>query len=369
MLKKDFMEIIEAEKYLKIGMDLNEFLAKNPEVGGQEYKAVKRIRKILLKENFKIEENLAGIETSFRATSRKEGKIKIGILMEYDALEDLGHGCGHCCSGAISLVSFLKVNELVDRKKLDIKIDLIGTPAEETYGAKINLKKQGLFQAYDYLLMIHLYSKNIISPKFIAYKALEIIFFDDLDVNLKNLKVILREIKEIKGYSGDFKICVDLEKSKGEVKLLVELREESIGYLRIIEGRIISKVEEYKKRHKANINTNPREPYFPEFKNNDYGEELMKEVYNYYGQEYEEAIEDIGFSDIGALSQDIVCLHPLLSIGMDYKLHSREFSNYMLSDNMGDLISLGSNILSSFIVKTAVNPSIIKEMKNRKNKD
>ena len=369
MLKKDFMEIIESEKYLDIGININKFLAENPEVGGQEYRAVKRIRKILLKENFKIEENLAGIETSFRATSSKEGKIKIGILMEYDALEDLGHGCGHCCSGAISLVSFLKVNELIDRNKLDVKVDLIGTPAEETYGAKISLKKRGIFQAYDYLLMIHLHSRNIISPRFIAYKALDIRFLDDLEVNLRSIKDILRYIRQIRGYSRDFKICVDLEKLKGEVKLLVELREESIDYLRIIEGRIISKVKEYKKKFKANININFREPYFPEFKNNDYGEGLMKEVYEYYGQEYEEAIEDIGFSDIGALSQDIVCLHPLLSIGMDYKLHSREFSNYMLSDNMGDLISLGSNILSSFIVKTAVNPSIIKEMKNRKNKD
>lgn len=359
MFKQNILATIESEKYLDLAYNLNRFLAKNPELSGEEYKAVSKIREILLKYNFEIEENLGGIKTSFRSAFREKSKINIGVLMEYDALENIGHGCGHCGSAAISLLSFLKLGEWIKDNNLDVRLDLIGTPAEESYGAKIRLKNQGVFKDYDYLIMMHLYNKNIISPRFIAYKAIALFFLDSRDINLKNLKIFLNSINKARGYSKDFKINVALEESQVGMKLLIEIREKNIKLLRIIEREIFFKIEECKKNMRANIFFDTNDDYFPEFKNNKPGEGLLEDIYKYYGQNHEEVLEDMGFSDIGALSHDIPCFHPLLSIGMDYNLHSEEFSKYMLGENMKEIINLGSNIIASFIMKTIMDPNII----------
>lgn len=65
----------QEEKLIQIILDLkqeitalSDFIAKNPELGYQEFKASNKLKKILAKNNFKIEENLAGIETAFRAS-------------------------------------------------------------------------------------------------------------------------------------------------------------------------------------------------------------------------------------------------------------------------------------------------------------
>lgn len=50
-------------------------------------------------------DKIAGIDTSFKAhiTKRSNHKPKFGIIMEYDALPDIGHACGHSASGSIDL--------------------------------------------------------------------------------------------------------------------------------------------------------------------------------------------------------------------------------------------------------------------------
>ena len=74
--------------------DLCTYLYENPEVSYDEYKSSQYICNILQKYNFKIENNILGIDNSFIAT-KGNGHPKICYLCEYDAVEDYGHITGH----------------------------------------------------------------------------------------------------------------------------------------------------------------------------------------------------------------------------------------------------------------------------------
>ena len=65
------------------------------------------------------------------------------LLAEYDALPELGHGCGHNLIAMSAVGAFLLAAERAGR--LDIGIELVGTPAEESGGGKLDLIDAGAF--------------------------------------------------------------------------------------------------------------------------------------------------------------------------------------------------------------------------------
>ena len=67
----------------------------------------------------------------------------IALLAEYDALPEVGHGCGHNLIAISNVGAFLAA--AADAQRLEIGVELIGTPAEEKGGGKIDLLAAGVF--------------------------------------------------------------------------------------------------------------------------------------------------------------------------------------------------------------------------------
>ena len=76
-------------------VEISDYIYNNPELGNEEYKAVEALTTFLKEHGFEIECPYAGMETAFKAIfdSGKPGKT-VGYLCEYDALPEIGHGCG-----------------------------------------------------------------------------------------------------------------------------------------------------------------------------------------------------------------------------------------------------------------------------------
>lgn len=73
--------------------------------------------------------------------------------VEYDALPEIGHGCGHNLIAGASLGAALALAEAVD--ELDVTLQVIGTPAEEHGGGKQLLIERGVFDGVHLSLMAH----------------------------------------------------------------------------------------------------------------------------------------------------------------------------------------------------------------------
>lgn len=139
--------------------ELNEYIYKNPELGRKEFKACEAHKNLLKKYGFEIEENYIGIPTAYLAkySSGKKG-IKIGYLAEYDALPEIGHGCGHNILGTTSIGAGILLKEYIDEFGGEVLI--FGTPAEETFGAKVDMAEAGCFDDIDVAMISHPTGKN-----------------------------------------------------------------------------------------------------------------------------------------------------------------------------------------------------------------
>ena len=104
----------------------------SPELAYQERQAVANIAALLGRHGHDVERHLGGVETAFRARVGPAGP-SVALLAEYDALPDIGHACGHNLIAMSNVGAFLLAAQR--RTDLQVGIELIGTPAEESGGA------------------------------------------------------------------------------------------------------------------------------------------------------------------------------------------------------------------------------------------
>lgn len=126
----------------------------NPELGFEEFKSMGFITDTLEKYGFQVQRGYGGLPTSFRADAQgKEKGPRIAFLAEYDALNGVGHGCGHNLIAACATGAFLGLASIIP--ELPGNISIIGTPAEEGGAGKVKLLETGAFDDVDFALMMH----------------------------------------------------------------------------------------------------------------------------------------------------------------------------------------------------------------------
>jgi amidohydrolase len=125
----------------------------NPELAYQEFKAVAAIERLLRKYGHAMERPYGGLETAFRSRIGPQTGPFVALLAEYDALPDVGHGCGHNLIAMSTVGAYL----LAAQQATDLKlgIELIGTPAEESGGGKLDLLDAGVFEGCVAVLSSH----------------------------------------------------------------------------------------------------------------------------------------------------------------------------------------------------------------------
>ncbi|OLN32369.1 M20 family metallopeptidase [Desulfosporosinus metallidurans] len=149
-------------------------IGEHPELGYKEYFASNVLCGFLQKHGFEVIRSIAGVETAFLARFKgtRPGP-KISFLAEYDALPDVGHGCGHNLIGAASAGAAVILSKSLE---LSGEVLVIGSPAEETSGAKVTLVEKGIFEDVDAAIMFHPGSQNVPIISSLALDALEFTF-------------------------------------------------------------------------------------------------------------------------------------------------------------------------------------------------
>lgn len=133
-------------------VDLSNSLHDDPELGWQEFRSSTTVAQVLKDQGFSVEQPYLDLETAFRATYGI-GAFTVGFLAEYDALPGLGHACGHNLISAMSVGGAIGLAQMAG--ELGITVEVIGTPAEEGGGGKIELLERGAFAELDFALMAH----------------------------------------------------------------------------------------------------------------------------------------------------------------------------------------------------------------------
>jgi aminobenzoyl-glutamate utilization protein B len=167
-LKKLAVQAVEAQSAQLIG--LSDQVWRFAETALKETQSSKVLADHAEKEGFRVTRGVAGLPTAFVAEFG-QGSPVIGIMGEYDALPGLsqkaqptraaleegaaGHGCGHNLFGAASLGAAIAIKRLIADGALKGTIKFFGTPAEERYGGKVYMAREGVFKGVDVMLAWH----------------------------------------------------------------------------------------------------------------------------------------------------------------------------------------------------------------------
>lgn len=153
--------------------ELSRKIHANPELGFHEVQAADWLTRFLEQNGFAIKRGICDLPTAFRASYGK-GEPRIALLAEYDALPDIGHGCGHNLICTIAVGAGIAAKPVVDQCGGTVLV--IGTPAEELYGGKAIMAEKGAFADLDAAMMVHGESHDVATTHALACQNLYVEF-------------------------------------------------------------------------------------------------------------------------------------------------------------------------------------------------
>lgn len=170
------------DKYQPDFESISSYLFDNPELGGEEYLSSAYIINILKEHNFVVKEPYKTLPTAIVASYINDPSYEnYAFIAEYDALPGYGedgcnnaHACGHNWIAATMTGCAIVLSKI--SKELGINVTLIGTPAEETFGAKYDMINLGSFEDVDYAFQAHLDAHDNMYVHNLAMNSIEFKF-------------------------------------------------------------------------------------------------------------------------------------------------------------------------------------------------
>lgn len=154
-------------------VDLSHDIHEHPELCYEEHHAAHAVEAVLGDAGHRVTRPAFGLDTAVHARAG-DGRPRVAVLAEYDALPDIGHGCGHNVICATAVGAFLGVAEVIE--ELGGSVELIGTPAEEGGGGKEKIARAGGFDEVDAVVMLHPFFADIADHPFIGVRTVEVVY-------------------------------------------------------------------------------------------------------------------------------------------------------------------------------------------------
>jgi len=322
----------ELESIHKDLIKVSDWMYENPELGFEEYKTSEYLVKFInsFEDNVVFPTN--ELETAFEITFGKEGPLVV-LCVEYDALPEIGHACGHNVIATAAIGAGLALRSLAD--DLGIRVKLLGTPAEEGGGGKIILLDRGAFEDAKCSMMIHPGPLNVANPTFTTIQQYKVEFFGkdahaagapdkgrnaldaqiQLFVNASTYRQQMVQSNRMHGVikDGGFKPNIIPSYTSSEWYLR-SLNEEGLD---ILEKDFLNCVNAAALATKCEVKVNSPDYKYREILNNKTMYQLFMENSESIGREM--PLEDplrpgLGSTDMGNISLAMPSIHPMLDI-------------------------------------------------------
>lgn len=156
------------ERFTAVEADLqriSRWMYEHPETANVEHETSAKLVEFLVRNGFDVEYPAYGLDTAFAARAGSEGP-EVVVCAEMDALPRIGHACGHNIIATSALGAGVAVAEVAD--ELAFRVTVLGTPAEEHHGGKVDLIEAGAFEGATVSMMIHPSPRNVVDPSMLA---------------------------------------------------------------------------------------------------------------------------------------------------------------------------------------------------------
>lgn len=165
-LKQQALQRIDAVADLLV--EVSHEIHAHPEQNFEEFFASELLSRAAQQSGFPVELHAYGAETGFA------GDVGTGptvcVMSEYDALPDIGHGCGHNVIAAAGLGAAIGLASVAS--SAGGRVRYLGTPAEEGGGGKLVMARNGCLEGVDIAMMVHSADADLTSIDAIALQQL-----------------------------------------------------------------------------------------------------------------------------------------------------------------------------------------------------
>jgi amidohydrolase len=341
-LKAEVSRQVEQQRRELVELSLK--IHANPELGFKEERASAWLTDYLARNSFKIERGIGGLSTAFKATYGSSEPV-IALLGEYDALPEIGHACGHNIIAASAVGAGVASKCVIDN--CGGAVVVFGTPAEELFGGKVFMLREGVFDGVDAAMMIHPGVRNVATTEALACVGLEIEFFGkaahaaaypDRGVNaLEAMILAFNAVNSLRQHIKDRARIHGIITRGGEVANVVPaysaatflVRATDNAYLDELRQRVLSCFEGAALATGARLDYKWSEIIYAPMKNNLVLAQLFAQNLESLGRMMEPFELHFGFgsTDMGNVSQVIPAIHPSVAIvSPDVLLHSADFA-------------------------------------------
>lgn len=129
----------------------------DPELQYVEHHAAQRLRETFIAAGFEVEHPIGDMPTAFRAehvVGNGDGPT-VAVFCEYDALNGLGHACGHNIVASAGAGAAIATAAALRDAGVNGRVVALGSPAEEGGGGKVRLIDSGVLSGVDAAIMAH----------------------------------------------------------------------------------------------------------------------------------------------------------------------------------------------------------------------
>ena len=352
--------------------EVSDWMYENPELGFEEYKTSEHLINYMRSNGLEVKTPVGGLDTAFSSSIGSSGPLVV-LCVEYDALPEIGHACGHNIIATASIGAGIALKEIAEELKIRVKI--LGTPAEEGGGGKIVLLDEGEFEDASCSMMIHPAPYNVANPTLTTIQQYKVEFFGkdahaagapeeginaldaqiQLFVNVSTFRQQLPRTNRMHGVivDGGFKPNIIPSYTSSEWYLRALNGED----LDILQKKFMNFVEAAALSTGCTFKTQSPDYRYSEVLNNKVMYDLFIENSKNVGREmlYEDSsLQGLGSTDMGNVSLAMPSIHPMLSIDAGKAVnHQPEFAAATITKGGHKAIFDGAYSMAATIVDLA----------------
>jgi len=353
----------------------------HPELGFEEVNAASWLTQYLKQNGFQVESGICKLPTAFRG-SYGQGKPVIALLAEYDALPKLGHACGHNLIATSAIGGGVAVKPAIDQ--LGGTILVIGTPAEEGYGAKVIMADRGAFKDIDIVMETHPGTNNTATTEALACQSLEIKFFGkaahaaakpEAGINaleamiqsfnaINSLRQHIRDDARIHGIITDGGKAANVIPDYSTATFMIRAKSDS--YLDELKLRVINCFNGAAMATGASLEYQWANTRFSTLQSNLTLAQLFKHNMGTLGRQASltNPANAFGSTDVGNISQLVPTIHPIVAIAPEgVSLHSPQFATAAASAAGSQGLIDAAKAMAMTTVDLIASPEVVSHIK------
>jgi len=380
LLKKDVCAAVDALGPELIG--ISHAIHAEPELALEEFLAAARLADTVESHGIKTQREAFGLQTAYGAEFGKASGPNIAILSEYDALPGIGHSCGHNIIATSGLGAALALSKLNER--LPGRVRYLGTPAEERFGGKEIMARQGAFDGCDAAMMIHPSNLNLVTMPCIAIAEVEAVYhgksahasampyrgLNALDAvitayqSIAQLRQHIRNTERIHGIITDGGLAPNIVPERAACRFYV--RAADAHELAPLKRRVQACFEAGALATGCRLVVEWGDTDYLDMKTNWPMAELYEKNATALGREFF-AVRELppgyaGSTDMGNVSHRVPSIHPMLGVApAGVIIHNPEFARYAASDKGDQAVIDGAKSLAMTALDLMADPAAMAE--------